>query len=559
MIRTHRRSWLQRVQSPVASHRLCRGLCRGLYGALALTLSLATSTTSRAEDVPPVYTAYPPAAVITTHSISINGREIHYEAEAGTIALVDGKRSETARIFYIAYRMLERSPAEHAKLIAAFEADPAGGIWPTNEPARATRPITFSFNGGPGSSSVWLHLGIFGPRRIDFADQDGRPGPPPFALTDNEASLLDVTDFVFIDPVSTGYSRASEGTEARDFHGVDSDIDSIAEFIRRVLTRERRWSSPKFIAGESYGTTRASGLADALWQQHGIALNGVILISSILDFGTVRTAIGNDLAYAMHVPTFTAIAHHHQMLAADLQARPIFEVLKDARHFVRASYAGALLAGDALEEGERNRIVAGLERFTGLSRDFLIRSRLRVDQSSFCKELLRSRGLTVGRLDGRFTGRDRDDAGNRPEFDPSYAAIRGNFTAGLNAYVREELGFLSDLPYEILGGIGGWDYGRGAENRFLNVADRLRRAMHEQPCLKVFVASGTTDLATPFGAAEHVFSHLGLADELRANITMELYDAGHMMYIDADERARLSADLRTFINASTPPANRGGE
>ncbi|MCA9285443.1 MAG: hypothetical protein KDA22_09525 [Phycisphaerales bacterium] len=497
--------------------------------AIAFSLFLVLPSLARGDD-PADYTAYPDAVSTTTHETTIGGATLRYEATAGTMVLVDNERKPTARMFYVAYRRL---PAAGADRLDA-----------------AQRPITFCFNGGPGSSSVWLHLGAFGPRRVDFADAMGNPGPPPFKLTDNESSLLDITDLVFIDPVSTGYSRTEEGTRASTFHGVEPDIDSVAEFIRRFLTREERWGSPKFIAGESYGTTRAAGLAATLWNDHGVALNGVILVSAVLDFQTTGFAPGNDLPYMLFMPTYAATAHYHEALRGAKRDETLADHLAAAEAFATGDYNATLMKGDAIEAGERTTIASRLGVLVGLDPTFVERSRLRIGMGAFAKELLRDRSRTVGRLDSRFTGIDREDSGDRAEFDPSYEAIRGNFSACLNMYMRGELEFRSDLPYEILTGVGPWDYGSAGNNRYLNVAERLRRAMHQQPYMRVFVASGVYDLATPYFATVYTVDHMGLAPERRANIELHRYEAGHMMYIDARERARLRSDLGAFFARS---------
>jgi len=508
--------------------------------AVACLVDIAIPSSALADDgdasgTPAAFTLRPDAPVVWQQSIALPQATIEYEVTAGTIALVDAKAEPTAHVFYTSYRRVD-----------------ADGT----PPDAATRPITYVFNGGPGSSSVWLHLGLFGPRRIDFADDFGNPGPPPFGLTDNEATLLDVTDLVFIDPVSTGYSRAARENE-RDFHGVEQDIQSVAEFIRRHVTQDQRWRSPKFIAGESYGTTRAAGLAETLWQRHGIGLNGVILISAVLDFSTVRFEPGNELPPALFLPTFAATAHFHGALAPDDQAMPLDEWVALADAYALDEYLPALLRGDADDPERRDALAERTARFLGVEPTVVRRARGRIGMPLFTKELLRDESRTVGRLDSRFTARDRDDSGAGPEFDASYAAIRGNFTAAMNAYVREELGYVSDLPYEILTGVGPWDYGQGGNNRYLNVAERLRRAMHQQPHMHVFLASGLFDLATPHLAAENTLARMGLADDLKANVHIYRYAAGHMMYIERTERQELRRDLGAFYETAMESATGG--
>jgi carboxypeptidase C (cathepsin A) len=456
---------------------------------------------------------------VTRHSISIGEAQVEYTARAGTLELKEESGKEKAHVFFVAYTR-------------------------DGETDLAKRPITFSFNGGPGSSSVWLHLGALGPRRVRLSEE-GWPPPPPYELVDNEGSWLDLTDLVFIDPVTTGYSRPAEGESGEQFHGVTEDVQAVGEFIRLYTTRYRRWASPKFLAGESYGTTRAAGLAGHLQERHGMYLNGIVLVSSILNFQTARFDRGNDLPYVLYLPSYTAAAWYHKRLAPELQG-DLRAALDEAEMFARGEYASALLAGDDLSSEERERLVAKLGRYTGLSLDFIERSNLRVEMGRFAKELLRDQRRTVGRLDSRFQGIDLDAAGQSYEYDPSYAAILGPFTGALNHYVRVELGYESDLPYEILTGrVHPWKFGES--NRYLNVADTLRQAMTRNPALRVFVACGYYDLATPYYAAEYTFDHLGLDPTLRGHVTFAHYESGHMMYIHQGSLARLKQDVAAFL------------
>ena len=415
------------------------------------------------------------------------------------------------------------------------------------------RPITFSFNGGPGSSSVWLHLGLLGPRRVQMGDA-GALLAPPYKLVDNDVSLLDISDLVFIDPVSTGYSRAVPGEAPKQFHGVTEDVESVADFIRLWTTRNKRWSSPKFLAGESYGTTRAAGLSGYLQQRYGMYLNGIVLISAILNFETAEFDTGNDLPYILYLPTYTAIAWYHKKLPADLQSGGVQNAVEESRKFAVGEYADALMTGDALPAARRQEIVQKTARLTGLSPEYIERTNLRIEIMRFTKELLRSERRTVGRIDARFLGIDRDAAGEEPDFDPSIAAIIGPYSGMLNDYVRNDLKFDSDLPYEILTGrVRPWNYAP-FENRYVNVAETLRSAMTQNPFLHVFVAKGYYDLATPFFAADYTFDHLGLDPTLRGHLTGAYYEAGHMMYVHPPSLAKLKTDMTQFIKSSTPPA-----
>ena len=461
----------------------------------------------------------------TNHSIRIGGETVNYTARTGTIVLKNDEGEPRASFFFVYY---SRDGADPAK-----------------------RPITFTFNGGPGSSSVWLHMGAFGPKRVAYADDEGHAAAPPYRLVDNDTTILDVTDLVFIDPVTTGFSRAIPMSDAKKFHGFEADVESVGEVIRLLTTRYTRWASPKFLAGESYGTTRAAGLAGWL-QEQGVYLNGIMLISSILNFGTARFDSGNDLPYIVFLPTYSATAWYHKRLPADLQQSGLENVVAESERFALGEYATALMKGDSLTAAEKQSVVQKLARLTGLSPQYLEETNLRINIARFDKELMRDRRRTVGRLDSRFIGIDIDSAGERPEFDPSYAAIFGEYTATFNDYIRRSLKFETDLPYEILTDkVRPWSYSR-FENRYLDVAETLRGAMTENPHLRVLVANGYYDLATPFAATRYTFSRMQLDPELRNNVTMTYYEAGHMMYIHKASREKLRSDVLAFIDAAVP-------
>ncbi|MBN1667077.1 MAG: hypothetical protein JW862_08305 [Anaerolineales bacterium] len=484
----------------------------------------------------------PQDQIITTqHTVVVGGRELRYTATTGTMILKEesekgGENKQEAEgekpkasIFFTAYT-LERDPAV------------------TEAEHRHSRPITFAFNGGPGSSSVWLHLGLLGPRRVEMGDA-GSLLPPPYRLVDNEFSLLDVTDLVFIDPVTTGFSRAVPGEVPKQFHNFEKDIASVGDFIRLYTSRYQRWTSPKFLIGESYGTTRSAGLSGYLQQRHGMYLNGIMLISAILNFQTARFTPGNDQPYILFLPTYTATAWYHGCLDDELQ-KDLAATLAEVEQFAAGEYTLALMRGDALPAGERTAIAQKLARYTGLAADYIERTNLRVEIFRFTKELLRSQRRTVGRLDTRFTGLDRDAAGEHFEFDPSYAAIQGPYTATFNDYVRSELQFESDLPYEILTfRVHPWGYDKH-QNQYVNVAETLRTAMTTNPHLKVHVANGYFDLATPYFATRYTFDHLELDESLRTQISMSYYQAGHMMYVHLPSFEQLKANLVKFVQAS---------
>ena len=470
---------------------------------------------------------------ITQHSVTIDQQEIHYTVTAGTIVLKeeqekgsksDGEKAK-ASIFFVAYTL-------------------------DNTGDTAKRPITFSFNGGPGSSSVWLHLGVLGPRCVE-TDQQGNLLQPPYQLIENQYSVLDQTDLVFIDPISTGFSRVVQGEEAKQFHGFKKDIESIGDFIRLYTTCYQRWTSPKFLIGESYGTTRAAGLSGYLQERHGLYLNGIMLISSVLDFQTIRFMNGNDLPYILYLPSFTATAWYHNLLDEGLQV-DLHQTLQEVEAFAVGEYTLALMKGTDLPEDERQEITRKLVRYTGLPIDYIERADLRVSIMRFCKELLRAQGKTVGRFDSRFTGLDRDSVGERFEYDPSYTNILGPYTATLNDYLRSQLKFESDLAYEILTDrVHPWNYDTH-QNQYVNVTDTLRKAMTTNPYLKVFVASGYYDLATPYMATQYTFNHLGLDKSLQQNVSMSFYEAGHMMYVHQQSLIQLKKDLSSFIQLANP-------
>ncbi len=469
--------------------------------------------------------------VETKHSFKIGGKVIRYTVTVGTIVL----KEETAD-------REKEAEGEKPRAQVFFIAYTKDGVRD-----RSNRPISFSFNGGPGSSSVWLHLGVLGPRRVILED-DGNLPAPPFKLTDNQYSLLDETDLVFIDPMSTGYSRPVEGQKPKEWHSFRKDIESVGDFIRLYTTRYKRWLSPKFLVGESYGTTRAAGLSGYLQDRHGMYLNGLMLISAVLDFTTLDFNLNNDLPYIMFLPSYAATAWYHRKLTLRM---PLQTLLKEVEEFAFGDYAAALLKGNSLTPEERANVAQKLARYTGISPEFIERTNLRIIDQHFFKELLRDRNQVVGRLDSRLLGRDRLGVTERPERDTLLNTVMGPYTAAFYDYVRAELNFESDLPYEILNGkVWPWSYSE-FENQYVNVAETLRHAMTANPYLKVFVANGYYDLGTPYFATEYTFNHLGLDESLRDNVSMEYYDAGHMMYIHLPSLKEMKRDLSRFIkNAS---------
>lgn len=460
---------------------------------------------------------------ITKHSIALNGSQIAYTATAGLMPLKDAEGKVTAEIFYIAYT--KDGVADSTK-----------------------RPVTFSFNGGPGSSSVWMHMGLLGPKRVKLQD-NGFAVPPPYELVDNESCILDETDLVFIDPVGTGYSRPAKPDDGKKFWGVKEDAQSVGEFIRLYVTKNTRWLSPKFLVGESYGTTRAAALSGVLSTQHRMNLNGIMLVSTVLNFQTIWGGEGNELPYVLFLPTFTATAWHHKKLPEDLQKLPLDQVLKQSETFASGEYNQALLLGSALDGTKRKALVKQFARLTGLSEIFVDRANLRVPMSRFAGELLRDQSLVLGRFDSRYTSFVRDQLNDGAERDPSADAVFSAFASTFNNYVRTELKFEEDQPYNILGGVGGWNW--GSENSFVNVGATLAESMTANPFLKVHISCGFFDLATPYFAARYTFHHLNVNPELMKNLTMDDYTAGHMMYLNLPDLKKQKTDLARFIKTSS--------
>ncbi|HKJ90662.1 MAG TPA: hypothetical protein VJ960_05980 [Oceanipulchritudo sp.] len=470
----------------------------------------------------------PPEVVETHHSIEIDGTSLSYTARAGKLILKNETGEPTAGIFFVAYTRDDSDPEE--------------------------RPVTFSFNGGPGSSSIWMHMGLLGPRRV-LLDEDGFALPPPHQLVDNAWSLLDETDLVFIDPVSTGFSRPLDPEKEKAFHGLNEDVEAVGEFIRRYISEYTRWASPKFLIGESYGTTRAAALSLHLQNRHGLYLNGIMLVSSVLDFATLRYSEDNDLPYVLFLPSLAATAHYHQRLPRPLQQLPLKELLERAEAFATGPYREALFAGDSLSDETFNEVAGNLADFIGIPCEEIISRRLRLDAFTFFPTLLEDQNRTVGRFDGRYTGIaplpwERGRTGSA--YDPSYAQIYGAYSSAFNDYVRRELGYKSELPYEVIASVRPWDYGKEFDARYVNVSRRLREAMVMNRFLKVHVCSGYYDLATPYLATEYTLDRLFIEPEIRDNISISYYHAGHMMYTVEKELARQREALARFLREASP-------
>jgi carboxypeptidase C (cathepsin A) len=469
---------------------------------------------------------------VTDHTIRLGGQTIPYKATAGTILLKDAKDEPTALMFYTAY---VRSDVKD-----------------TSE-----RPVAFLYNGGPGAASIWLHMGAFGPYRVATANAAATP-PPPYQLADNPNTLLDKADMVFIDPVGTGYSHAVGKAQDKDFWGVDPDVRSMAQFIQHYVSQNNRWNSPKFLIGESYGTFRSAALAQYLQSHEHMAINGIVLISTVLDGGTISFPPGEDLAYVLYLPSYAAAAWYHKVLKdrpEDLQA-----FLEDARQFSGGEYATALMKGSKLSEDEKAAIAKKLSYFTGLSEDYFIRANLRVILPEYLAELQRSRGLTTGRIDARFTAPMLDRLEENAENDPQLDAISGAFTAAFNTYVRSDLKFNQDRTYEPLSGPvdSGWEWKHQGSDFYgfpgePNVENDLVQAMTSNPHLQVQVENGYFDLATPFFATEYTMDHLNLPESLQSHIHMEYYESGHMMYLSDSELTKLKTNISGFIDHAAKP------
>jgi carboxypeptidase C (cathepsin A) len=453
---------------------------------------------------PPITQSYRVRAVKSDGEVVIADQKISYQVETGKLVQTDDAGKEKAEVFFVAYTR----PSDNG----------------------SPRPLSFAFNGGPGSSSVWLHLGMLGPKRIVLPD-DATPLRPPYQLSDNPMSLLDVTDLVFIDPVSTGYSRPAEDQEKSQFHGYQEDVQSVAQFIHDWTTHYKRWNSPKFLIGESYGGIRAAGLAGHLQSRYNYELNGIVVISGAINFQTLRFGDNNDLPYICFLPTYAATAWYHGQLSDELQAMPVAKVVNRAERFSLGEYASVLLQGSQASEKSVNRVVQEISRLTGLDETFIRRSKLRITMSSFGKQLLREDAKTIGRFDSRYVGIDRDQAGSRTEYDPSGSAIFGPFTATMNHYLRESLNYEQPRVYEILtGNVQPWNY-ETFTGRYVDASESLRSAMTSNPYLKLYVACGYYDLATPHFAMQYTVNHLGLDDSLKKNVTLSHFEGGHMMYI----------------------------
>ena len=462
---------------------------------------------------------------VTHHSIVIDKKNINYTAIAGTINIRDKNDSVTASIDYFAYIIDDVKDVSH-------------------------RPISFAYNGGPGSSSIWLHMGALGPKVVVTTDADYTP-PPPYKIIDNANSIIDKTDLVFIDPVGTGFSKAVGKKEDKDFWGVDADIQSVSQFIKQYVSDNNRWNSPKFLIGESYGTTRSAGIVDYLQTNEYMNFNGVILISTALDIESIFDLPGNERTFPLFLPTFTAVSWYHHLLPN--QPKDLLPLLDEVRKFALGEYTVALMKGNMLSDSERNIIAEKLHNYTGLSTEYIKKSNLRIKESKYTQELLREHNEVIGRYDARFLGPVFDPLSEKAEYDPQEASMFSAFTAALLEYIHQDLKYGMGKTYHVFGDISDWKWEhrepiKGGEQLIANTAVDLANAMIYNPNLKVLVLQGYYDLATPFLATEYTISHLNMDKKFQSNISTKYYEAGHMMYLHKPAHEKMKSDMGEFID-----------
>ena len=464
------------------------------------------------------------APVVSHHQMRMDGKTLKYTATAGKLPIKRADGKIEAEMFFEAYTL---------------DGQEAG-----------KRPLTFAFNGGPGSATIWLHMGALGPRHVALS-ADGFLPAAPYHVEDNPHTLLDKSDLVMVDAIGTGFSRAENLETAKKFWGVKGDIQAFSEFIRMYISRYERWSSPLFLFGESYGTTRAAGIAGHLAEQ-GINFNGITLLSMVLNFQSLEDTKTNDEPYIYLIPSYTMIAGYHHKLSFDLQ-QDVNKARQEAEQWASGEYAQALAKGDAMSAAERDKVVTDMARYTGLTKEVIDQANLRIDVPKFTHYLLIDQKLRVGRLDGRYTGPDPDGLLDTRFYDPTEANIIAPYNTVFNNYVRTELGYKTDMPYYVFAQQQGfeekWDWGSAGEG-FPDTASALRRAVVKDPFLKVLVMEGYYDLACPYYAANYTVDHLNLSEKYRAQISYATYDSGHMVYLPTASLKKMKSDEAGFIEKS---------
>ena len=469
----------------------------------------------------------------THHTVNINGKSVAYTANAGTMVIRDADGKPTGTVFYVAYTR--------------------------DQEDAATRPVTFFFNGGPGSASIWLSMGLMSPKHPEMGPNGSQPAPP-YNLVDNPYSPLDATDLVQVDAMMTGYSRPAPGSKVSDFTGASNDLAMFGQFIRNYLDKYNRWASPKYLYGESYGTFRSAGLASELQSAEGIELNGVMLLGTVLDLGNIQPGPSNDVPYESFLPTYTATAWYHKKLPSDLQSKTLEQVVQQARAYAFGDYMTALAKGNTLTSAEKTAAAQQIARLTGLSQSFILNTNLRIDPGVFRTELLRNERETVGRYDSRMIGLNGNASSQRQDYDPSDVAPAGAFMAAYMRYLHNDLDYTNDLQYYTGGHAGRWDYTglTGAGNLgagYPSTSDMLRTAMAKDPYLHVMVGAGYYDMATPFANAEYTFNHLGYDQTYRDRVEFKYYKSGHMAYLNQESARQLKSDIVSFIQSTQHPVN----
>ncbi len=514
-------------------HEVARVRAMRLFPTLLLTawtsIGLAAAAPENPKDAPKSEKPEKPEAaekkdespkepIIRESTVEIGGKKIPYKVTTGKLVLKDEEGKGRASIFHVSYERTDLTDKQK-------------------------RPVMFAFNGGPGSSAVWLHLGVLGPKRIAMPG-DGTTAPaPPARLIDNPESILDQCDLVFVDPVSTGYSRAEKDTKPSEFHGVEEDIASISDFVRRWVTEHDRWGSPKYLLGESYGGIRVAGLTSQLQSRYGMSLNGVVMLSSLVDYRTLSSSPGDDLSYPVFLPTYASVAHFHGKLKGDRLA-----LIEDARKFAFGDYSTALLQGTTLTEARRGELAAKLASITSIDAQTWLAHDLRIDPTFFRAELLRKEHKVIGRFDARVSWGSTGDANPVADYDPSYSLAFGAFSSAMMTYLGQDLGWKEDRPYEILTGkVQPWNW--SASNGYVNLSNRLGAAMRDNPHLRVLVMCGRTDLATPEDGIAYSFRQMHeVPDAQRANVSFTHYDGGHMFYLNPPDLTKCRTDLVKFLN-----------